>query len=245
MTVHKTKSSQLADRLGLMIVEGRLAPGTMLPSEAALCSEYRISRVILREVLWFLAAKGLLQREIYGHWQICPVCKWHLLDPKVTEWMLQSKDKDDFYLQFAQFGQCFFPAVATMAAANATQEDLDKLDENRELMRRNIERKNEYIEGSLRFIELLYSSAHNLMISCVGINLLQGLFHEACSRVSDREFAATLDLRLSGLDLCALIVEHLKGRKAEEALQATRAYFDLALRMLAEPALLSAAEDET
>ncbi len=241
MTVHTTKSAQLADRLGLMIVEGRLACGTILPSEAALCSEYGISRVILREVLWFLAAKGLVQREIYGHWQVCMVSKWHLLDPKVTEWMLQSKDKSDFYLQFAKFGQCFFPAVATMAAANATQEDLDSLDKIVERMGQSIRSKNEFIAQTLMFIELMYSSAHNMMLSCVGVNLLQGLFHEACSRVSDQEFERTLDLRLTGLDLCALIVEHLKGRKAEEALQATRAYFDLALRMLAEPALLSAA----
>ena len=53
---------QLAERLRRQIAEGRYPEGSQLPTEAALGSEFEVSRITVRAALDRLAAEGLLRR---------------------------------------------------------------------------------------------------------------------------------------------------------------------------------------
>jgi DNA-binding GntR family transcriptional regulator len=50
----------ITDALRTRIADGEFAPGSALPSEAKLCSEYNVSRNTLRRSLDLLAAEGLI-----------------------------------------------------------------------------------------------------------------------------------------------------------------------------------------
>lgn len=52
---------QIADRLRAKIVDGTLAPGTKLPSETELLTEYDTSRLTVRRALAVLAGEGLTE----------------------------------------------------------------------------------------------------------------------------------------------------------------------------------------
>ena len=56
-------SHQITDLLTRRIVNGDFAPGTALPSEAALCDQFGVSRPVVREALKMLWAQGLVNTQ--------------------------------------------------------------------------------------------------------------------------------------------------------------------------------------
>ena len=56
-----TFQRQVLDRLGLDICSGHYAPGQILPSENELCERFAFSRIVIREAVKSLAAKGMLE----------------------------------------------------------------------------------------------------------------------------------------------------------------------------------------
>jgi GntR family transcriptional regulator, transcriptional repressor for pyruvate dehydrogenase complex len=57
----RTLAHELVDSLGDRIRDGRLAPGTKLPTEAAFMAEFRVSRTVVREAISKLQAAGLVE----------------------------------------------------------------------------------------------------------------------------------------------------------------------------------------
>jgi len=51
----------ITDALRARIASGDLKPGSLLPSESALCAEYRVARNTVRRALEQLAAEGLVE----------------------------------------------------------------------------------------------------------------------------------------------------------------------------------------
>ena len=56
-------SHQISDMLTRKIVSGDFPPGTALPSEAALCDQFGVSRPVVREALKMLWAQGLVDTQ--------------------------------------------------------------------------------------------------------------------------------------------------------------------------------------
>ena len=59
----KTRYAEVAVHLERQIAAGDFASGTLLPTEAALCETYGISRFTARAALKSLAEKGLIERR--------------------------------------------------------------------------------------------------------------------------------------------------------------------------------------
>src|SRR5690348_1446699 len=92
----KSMHGRIVRELGLRILSGDLAPGDRLPSEGELIALYQVSRPVLREAVRVLVAKGLvLSRQRAGS-VVRPRNEWHLLDPDVLYWMIQTKPTGDF-----------------------------------------------------------------------------------------------------------------------------------------------------
>ena len=86
----KSMHAQIVRDLGLRIVAGEFAPGGKLPAEAALCETYQVSRSVLREATRVLVAKGLVVSRQRAGVIVRPRAEWHLLDPDVLYWLIQS-----------------------------------------------------------------------------------------------------------------------------------------------------------
>ena len=120
----KSQHAQIVQDLGMHIVSGRFKPEERLPMEATLCEEYKVSRSVLREATRVLSAKGLVYSKPRVGAVVRPRLKWHLLDPDVLSWLMQSTPHSEFFNTLAGVRRILEPEIAAMAATTATDEDI-------------------------------------------------------------------------------------------------------------------------
>jgi DNA-binding FadR family transcriptional regulator len=83
-----------------------------------------VSRSVLREATRVLVAKGLVVSRQRAGVIVRPRSDWHLLDPDVLYWLIQSKQADDFVDTLMTVRRIFEPAAAALAARAASEEQL-------------------------------------------------------------------------------------------------------------------------
>ena len=93
----KSMHSRIVQELGMQIVSGRFLPCDKLPAEALLCEEYAVSRPVLREATRVLVAKGLVYSKPRVGTVVKPRREWHMLDPDVLHWLMQSSPQNEFF----------------------------------------------------------------------------------------------------------------------------------------------------
>jgi DNA-binding FadR family transcriptional regulator len=76
-------ANALAGELVQRIVRGQYPPGASMPSEAALCESYSVSRTVVREVIKMLQEKGLVQVRHGSGTVVNPDLVWNMLDELV------------------------------------------------------------------------------------------------------------------------------------------------------------------
>jgi len=125
----KSRHARIVNELGTQIVSGHFRPEQRLPPEAQLCEEYDVSRPVLREATRVLVAKGLVRSKPKVGTVVRPRQEWHLFDPDVLHWLLQSDSRNGFYETLIKVRNIIEPEVAAMAAANALPEDVAAIEE--------------------------------------------------------------------------------------------------------------------
>ena len=121
----KSMHARIVSDLGMRIVSGDLLrPGDKLPAEALLCADYDVSRSVLREATRVLVAKGLVLSRQRAGAIVRPRSDWHLLDPDVLYWLIQTQPRPEFVKTLLTVRRIFEPAVAALAATVASDESL-------------------------------------------------------------------------------------------------------------------------
>jgi DNA-binding FadR family transcriptional regulator len=120
----QSQHARIVSDLGQRIVTGALPPGARLPGEATLLAEYGVSRPVLREAIRVLVAKGLVLSRQRAGAIVRPRNEWHLLDPDVLYWLIQSQPQGDFVETLLTVRRIFEPAAAAIAARSASDEAL-------------------------------------------------------------------------------------------------------------------------
>jgi DNA-binding FadR family transcriptional regulator len=122
--LRQSRHAHIVSDLGMRIVTGALPPGTRLPAEVTLLAEYGVSRPVLREAVRVLVAKGLVLSRQRAGAIVRPRNEWHLLDPDVLYWLIQSLPPGDFVETLLTVRRIFEPAAAGIAARVASDEAL-------------------------------------------------------------------------------------------------------------------------
>jgi DNA-binding FadR family transcriptional regulator len=120
----KSMHGRIVRELGLRILSGELRPGDRLPTEPVLIETYEVSRPVLREAVRVLVAKGLVVSKQRAGAIVRPRNEWHLLDPDVLYWMIQTQPEPEFVNTLMEVRRIFEPAAAALAAKAATPEQL-------------------------------------------------------------------------------------------------------------------------
>lgn len=120
----KSMHPQIVRDLGMRIVGGEFPPGSRLPAEAMLCTQFDVSRSVLREATRVLVAKGLVVSRQRAGVIVRPRSDWHLLDPDVLYWLIQSQPTGEFVATLMTVRRIFEPAAAALAARVASEEQL-------------------------------------------------------------------------------------------------------------------------
>jgi DNA-binding FadR family transcriptional regulator len=151
---------QIARAIGERILGGEFAPGSLLPNEADWGAVYGVSRTAVREAIKALSAKGLiLSRPKIGS-RVEPKSRWNLLDRDVLAWHRTATDRKAFLASTQEFRRIVEPGIAELAARKRTTEQIDRLVEALEDMKR-ARSHSESVEADVAFHEALLACSNN------------------------------------------------------------------------------------
>jgi DNA-binding FadR family transcriptional regulator len=105
--------------LGRRIVAGQIGPGEALPTEAALCAEYDVSRTTVREAIKRLQGKGLVAGLPRSGTKVLPTLHWNQFDAELLDWRMQSGMDAALLDQLYEIRDCFEPRACELAATRA------------------------------------------------------------------------------------------------------------------------------
>jgi GntR family galactonate operon transcriptional repressor len=124
---------QIVEEIGSQIIEGRLLPSELLPSESVLLARYNVSRTVLREAITVLTSKGLLEARPKRGTIVKPHLEWNQLDPAIIGWSgayqvdISPDEVASRIDQLIEVRHIIEPAAAALAARRATQEDFARM----------------------------------------------------------------------------------------------------------------------
>jgi len=173
----KSMHARIVRDLGMRIVAGEFKPGDRLPAEATLLSDYEVSRPVLREATRVLVAKGLVLSRQRAGATVRPRSEWHLLDPDVLYWLIQTQPPPDFVETLLTVRRVFEPAAAALAAKLASDADLQGIASAYAGMEaaRNAD---EILEPDLAFHRRIAEATHNDLLAYIG-NMLSLALRES------------------------------------------------------------------
>ncbi len=116
----------MLDALGREIVTGQY-DARPFPTEAELAKEHAVSRSVTREAVKMLTAKGLLSARPRQGTIVQPSTTWNLFDTDVLRWLLERKFSVDLLRHFNQLRVAIEPEAAALAAANASDAELEPI----------------------------------------------------------------------------------------------------------------------
>lgn len=115
---------EIAATLGCEILSGAREPGSRLPDVQGMHDRFGVSRVVVREVVRTLAAKGMVTSKPKVGTIVSGPSRWSWLDPQVLEWRGKIGLDQTFLNQLTEVRLALEPAAAGIAAKNRTGEDL-------------------------------------------------------------------------------------------------------------------------
>jgi DNA-binding FadR family transcriptional regulator len=123
----RSHTTRVVDALGLAIVSGQQAEGSLLPGDVELLERFGVSRTVLREALKTLAAKGMVQARARVGTRVRPRSSWNLFDPDVLMWHAEAGFRPEFLAHLAEIRMALEPEAAALAALRRTRANLDAI----------------------------------------------------------------------------------------------------------------------
>ncbi|MCG6626264.1 FCD domain-containing protein [Acinetobacter baumannii] len=160
----KSQHALIVQQLGLKIVSGEISENEKLPSEVDLCEEYKVSRPVFREAIRVLNAKGLTYSRPKIGTVVRPKEEWHLLDPDVLFWLIQTTPEHEFFKTLSTVRRVLEPELAYIAASTANEEDIESIKQAYEGMEKATTVE-EFIEPDIQFHLAIAKATHNDLLA--------------------------------------------------------------------------------
>lgn len=189
--------------LGTRIVAGQFKAGDRLPAESQLLSEYDVSRPVVREAVRVLVAKGLVLSKQRAGAIVRPRNEWHLLDPDVLYWLIQTKPQAEFIETLLTARRVFEPAIAALAARVASDDSLRGVAEAYAGMEAAATPE-ELLEPDLAFHRRIAEATDNDLLAYIG-NMLSLALRESIKLSSQHPNTHALSLPRHKAILTALL----------------------------------------
>ena len=120
---NKLLAEQVEDQIYHYILDEALEPGAKLPNEFALGEKFRVGRSTIREAVKLLSSKGIVEvRQGSGTYVVTTVKG--LSDPLNLR---SVQDKNALALDLVNVRLLLEPGMAEMAALNASDEDIERI----------------------------------------------------------------------------------------------------------------------
>src|SRR5208337_4556200 len=153
---------QVCEQLGQDICAGRFASGEVLPPEPALCERFNVSRIVVREAVKSLAAKGVLDVRRKTGTVVQPQEHWQLFDPDIVAWRVQAATLDArFAADLMELRRVVEPQAARFAAERITEDEIRAMRSAFDAMAAAVAGQGEYVPADLAFHAVILAACHN------------------------------------------------------------------------------------
>lgn len=157
-----TFHEQVVEQLGRDICSGRFKPGQIVPSEPELCERFGYSRIVIREAIKSLVAKGVLEVSRRVGTLVLEPTHWNLFDPQVIAWRAESAESDPTMARdLMELRRIVEPAAVRLAAERASEGERRALRAAYMAMVRAVAGKGDYVEADLAFHTTILSACGN------------------------------------------------------------------------------------
>ena len=153
-----------------IILSGKWKEGDRIASESSLCSEFDVSRVVVREALQRLRAEHLIVTyQGVGSFVSNP----QNFIPDITGDMADNDDKiqlsEQDFKNMIEFRRCLEYSAIKLAAERATEEDFERMQHTLNQMKRGVGDVDAYTEADYEFHYAIMLATHNPMF-CTAMN---------------------------------------------------------------------------
>jgi DNA-binding FadR family transcriptional regulator len=179
---------RIAEHLGVSILSGKIRPGEILPTEAALGVSLNVSRTAIREAIKVLTSKGLVEVRRKTGTRIRPNKDWNALDPDVLAWQFSGGSLPNAIIDLLELREVIEPASARIAAERATTEDVAEIEKALSEMENSVGKTAASVEADLRFHLAILESTHNSFMRPFGALIQAAL--RASFRLTNKDAAA-------------------------------------------------------
>jgi DNA-binding FadR family transcriptional regulator len=221
----KSMHARIVRNLGMRIVGAEFKPGDRLPAEAVLLAQYEVSRPVLREAVRVLVAKGLVLSRQRAGAIVRPRNEWHLLDPDVLYWLIQSQPSQQFVDTLLTVRRVFEPAIAALAARVASEQALQDIAEAYSGMEA-ASTPDELLEPDLAFHRRIAEATGNDLLAYIG-NMLSLALRESIKLSSKHPNTHALSLPRHRAILTALMNRDPLGAQQATLVQLAETREDL------------------
>lgn len=114
----------VVEKIKRLLIERKLQPGEMIPSETVLAESLQVGRGSVREAVKVLCAYGVLEIRRGAGTYISTASNKRLFDAHLFQILVQERD----YRSLTQVRQLLEEGIVRLVVENATDEDLQRLD---------------------------------------------------------------------------------------------------------------------
>ena len=215
---------QIIEIIGRLIAEGALKPGDALPSERDLSEMMKVSRTSVRQALKALDVLGVLEISPGSRTILNKSISKLLINPLKFMTLLHDVTTSEL------FGtrKIIEVELAKLAATNATETDIKKMEDTLEVVKENLDDPKRYVLAEMEFHDDIFKASGNRVLSAIMASINNLL-------LESREKSATLFPSLEdSLKQHLKIFEAIKKKDPEEAGAAMLAHLTKVERLFSE-----------
>ncbi|SFR52561.1 DNA-binding transcriptional regulator, FadR family [Yoonia tamlensis] len=173
--LRRNLSEQVAEQIGTRILGGHYRPGDTLPEESQLCSEFGVSRTVIREAVRMLVSKGMLEVRPRIGTRVLNPQDWQLLDRAVLEWQQSIQSDGQQLKDLIELRQAIEPQAAFLAAQRRTTADLQEIGDALRKMEQTVADNSAYAVADAQFHIAILRAAKNRYFDALEAAIFTGL----------------------------------------------------------------------
>lgn len=221
-------SEQVADQIGTRVLSGIYPVGGTLPEEPLLCTEFGVSRTVIREAVRMLVSKGMLEVRPRIGTRVLNPRDWQLLDRAVLQWQ-QGVQLDSQQLKdLVELRQAVEPNAAFLAAQRRSDEDLQAINYALDKMELTVGSNSEYAVSDAQFHIAILRASKNRYFDALESAIFTGLL------LSIRVTNPDEERNLKSLPFHKGIAEAIVQQDPEAAQKAMKTHLDDSAARLAK-----------
>jgi GntR family transcriptional regulator, transcriptional repressor for pyruvate dehydrogenase complex len=231
-------SDQVADVMATEIRAGRLAVGVKLPTEAALVSQFSVSRTVVREAVSRLKSLGLVDsRQGSGVY-----VKEQGFSP--LNFDVKYADSRQAVIQMVEVRRALEAEVAALAAQRGTAEDTARIRQSMSALEAAVAAGGDGVDEDVQFHNAIAQAAHNPFL--IGTLDYLRQFLKGATRVTRANESRRLDFAHQVRDEHDLILQAIESRDPAAARDAATRHMNNAIGRIerADPAFWQQAGEQ-